>query len=160
MKKFLLAAAMLMSAVSFGQNKFQPVDLSVGILTAIPTDANASELHVNYGSTWFQVSSKYNKKFTGTIDFGYVRFRSDAETNFSVVPFNVGVRYAMNDNVFFGSSAGVGFYNNNDYGKTSFMFSPYVGVNVGHVNLTSRYINVVNKQTPVKTIAIGVSYTL
>lgn len=161
MKKVLLFSivALTLSTSSFAQ-KFKTFDLSVGLLSAIPTDANSDKLRVDLGSTWFQVSSKYNSKFTGTFDFGYVRFSADAETNFSVLPMNVGVKYAVNDNVYFGSSVGVGFFNNSDYGKTSFMFSPYVGVKMGHVNLDARYINVVEKNNPVKTIAIGVSYTL
>ena len=149
-------------AISLAANaqKLQKPDFSVGLASAIPTDANSDRVHINLGSTWFQVSTKYNDKFTGIVDFGYVRFRGDAETNFSVVPFMAGLKYNVNENVYFGSSVGLGFYNKSDNGTTSFTFSPYVGVKMNHINLDGRYINVVEKNNPIKTIGLVISYTL
>jgi hypothetical protein len=159
MKKILLFSA-IMIALGASAQKLQKPNFSIGLATAVPTDANSEKVHVNLGSTWFQVTTKYNNKFTGVIDFGYVKFKGDSETNFAVIPFMVGLKYAVNESVYFGSSAGVGFYNKKDNGTNSFMFAPFIGVKMNHVSVDARYISIVEKTAPVKTIALVVSYTL
>ena len=160
MKKLILLSFLAISTAVNAQ-KLQKPDFSVGLASAIPTDANSTDrVHINLGSTWFQVSTKYNNKFTGIVDFGYLRFKGDPETNFAVVPMLVGLKYYVNDNVYFGSSAGLGFYNKKNNGTTSFTFSPFVGVKMNHVNLDARYINIVEKNVPIKTIGLVLSYTL
>lgn len=159
MKKVILSLICLSTTALFAQ-KLQKPNFHVGLATALPTDMNEKDAHLNLGSTWFQLSSKYNKKFTGTVDFGYLRFKGDSETNFAVVPFMVGLKYHVNDYVYFGSGAGVGFYNDDAYGNTSFMFSPYIGVVMGHITVDARYISVVEKNQPIKTIGLVFSYTL
>lgn len=159
MKKLVLLLAASATFATYAQ-KLQKPNLSIGLATAIPTDANSDKVHVNLGSTWFQVSTKYNNKFTGVVDFGYIKFKGDAETNFAVIPFMVGLKYTVNESVYFGSSAGAGFYNKKDNGTNSFMFAPFIGVKMNHVNVDARYISIVEKTAPVKTIALVVSYTL
>jgi len=159
MKKLVLIIASFASFASYAQ-KLQKPNLSVGLVTALPTDANSEKVHVNLGSTWFQVSTKYNNKFTGIVDFGYVRFKADPETNFATVPMMVGLKYFVNESAYFGSSAGLSFYNKKDNGTTSFSFAPFIGVKMNHVNVDARYISIVEKTNPVKTIALVVAYTL
>lgn len=159
MKKLVLLFAAF-ATLSASAQKLQKPDLSIGLATAIPTDANSDRVHVDLGSTMFQVSTKYNKKFTGIVDFGYLKFKGDPETNFAVVPMMVGLKYFVNESAYFGSSAGVGFYNKKDNGSTSFSFAPFIGVKMNHVNVDARYISIVEKTSPVKTIALVVSYTL
>lgn len=159
MKKLFFLSLICVSTTAFAQ-KLQKPNFHVGLATALPTDMGDKDVHVNLGSTWFQLSSKYNKKFTGTVDFGYLRFKGDSETNFAVVPFMAGLKYHVNEYVYFGGSAGVGFYNDDAYGKTSFMFSPYIGVMMGHITVDARYISVVEKDQPIKTIGLVFSYTL
>lgn len=160
MKKLVFIIVLFVSLTSSYAQKLQKPDFSVGLMTALPTDANSEKAHVNIGSTWFQVSTKYNKKFTGIVDFGYIRFKADPETNFAVVPMMVGLKYFVNESAYFGSSAGLGFYNKKESGTSSFSFAPFIGVKMNHINVDARYISIVEKTNPIKTIALVVSYTL
>lgn len=159
MKKVVLVLSAFVT-LSASAQKLQKPNFSIGLATAIPTDANSEKVHVNLGSTWFQLSTKYDKKFTGIVDFGYIKFKGDTETNFAVIPLMMGLKYTVNESVYFGSSAGIGFYNKKDNGTNSFMFAPFIGVKMNHVNVDARYISIVEKTNPVKTIALVVSYTL
>lgn len=159
-KVILLAFVAIVSISAVSAQKFQKPSFQVGIASALPTDIASNETHINFGSTWFQLNSKYNKKFSGALDFGYLRFKGDSETNFSVVPFMVGPKYHVNEHVYFGGAAGVAFYNNSDYGATSFMFSPYIGAVMGSFRIDGRYISIVEKNKPVKVLGIVLSYSL
>lgn len=131
----------------------------VGLITSLPTDTYAAQRKVGIGSTFFEASYVVSKKFVATGSAGYLRYVNEGES-FSQVPVMVGLKHPIDNLFYFGVSAGLAFYNNNDYGKTDFIFSPYIGLQAKKISFDIRYLNTPKGEESIKTTAIVISYTL
>jgi hypothetical protein len=102
-----------------------------------------------------------SKKVTETFNAGYVRLTS-TEGTFTQIPVLAGLRYKVNEVLYFGASGGINIFTDQNHGHTQFMFSPYVGVQSRKISVDARYINSSNrgKETDYKTLSLVFSYTL
>jgi hypothetical protein len=153
MKK-LLFGLLLLSSATFGQK----LSYKIGLMTSVPAEVNASKETIAIGSTFMEVSKKLSEKIIATGNVGYIKFNAD--TKFALIPVMLGVRYPLNESLNFGVSGGVGVYNTKAVGTQNFMFSPFIGATVKRLSIDARYISVVDKNNPIKTLALVFGFSL
>lgn len=164
MKKITLIVGMLVASVcTFAQTqtktKTKP-NYRVGLMTALPVDVYADTYKVGLASMTAEISYKVSPKATLTFNSGYIRMSADSQPDFAQIPVLGGVRYALNQNFYFGGSTGISFYNKKAFGSTDFMYVPYIGYQSKHISVDLNYLNTVKKESAMKTLALTVSYTL
>ena len=163
MKKMLLSIAVLMITVSsFAQTKTKAItNYRVGIATAIPTDVYGNSTRIGIGSTFLEASCNPHpaKKYTYTLSAGYFRLVNQTDS-YNQIPVMAGVRYAVNNILYFGAAAGAAIYSKSTLGDPQFAFSPYVGVQNKHISVDARYFNFSTKKDAMKTLSLVFSYTL
>lgn len=157
MKKAVLSVVFAATAL-FGFS--QKMSYRVGLVTAIPADMDNAKQSIALGSSMFEASRSISKKVVAVANVGYIKFKTDVNTTFAIVPITIGAKYPITESVNFGVAGGLGIYNKKSVGSTDFMFSPFVGVVVHKISVDVRYVNVVTKDNPIKTLALVFSYTL
>ena len=157
-----------LSYCSFSQTKSvsgteKKLNYRVGIMSSVPVDIYGDDYRIGLGSTLLEASYKnvkFSKKISLVLNAGYVRMGSKVLEEYAQIPVMVGARYPINDVFYFGTSAGVTFYNKKDFGSQNFMYSPYIGFQVKHLSVDLRYLNTVKKESSLKTLGLAFSYTL
>lgn len=159
-KMFLMLVGALVCSMSFSQ-KTSKFSYKVGLATSLPVEQTGT--HIGFGSTFLEASSTLikSKKITETFNTGVMRFTS-SEGNFAQVPILLGAKYKVNQNVYFGVSAGASIFTGKDMGNPQFTYTPYIGVQVNKISAEARYFNSFNdnKDASYKTIGLVFGYTL
>jgi hypothetical protein len=157
MKKTVLSVLLTFASICAFSQK---INYRIGLVSAVPGDSENSKEVISLGSSLIEANKSVSKKIFATVNLGYLKFKTKDELTFALIPALVGVKYPLNENVNFGISGGVGFYNKKEFGTQDFMFSPFLGVVINRMSIDARYISVVNKENPIKTLALVFSYTL
>ena len=164
MKKItMILALMIASYCTFAQTtttKASKTNYRVGLVTTVPVDVYGEDYHVGLASTLFEVSYKICPKATLTLNSGYVRMSAESKPTYAQIPVLVGVRYPLSNTFYIGAAGGVSFYNKSEFGKSNFMYEPYIGFQQKHISVDLNYFNTVKNDAGTKTLAITVSYTL
>lgn len=148
----------VISVCSFAQKKAPKFGWKLGLLTSLPADNDVPATRVSLGSTFGDVTLPLSKKVTAVGNVAYIKYKDNEGKAFSQVPVWIGAKYSIDNQFYFGGSAGLCFYNKSSYG-TDFQFSPYVGMQIKKISIDARYINTVRTE-PIKVIALVFSYTL
>ena len=162
MKKLLLvfAAVTVAATTTFAQKKSNgKFGWKIGLLTSLPTDLDVPQTRITLGSTVGEVNRKLSKKITATGSMAYVRYTDTEGRDFAQIPVLLGARYAIDNQFYFGANAGVAFFNKSEFGSTSFLYSPYIGMQIKKISIDARYMNTVREE-PIKVICLVFSYTL
>jgi hypothetical protein len=138
----------------------QKINYRIGLVSAVPGSLEDSKETIRLGSSLIEANRIVGKKVLATANLGYLKLKTEDDLSFAIIPVMVGAKYPLNESVNFGISGGVGFYNKKEVGTQDFMFSPYLGVTINRISIDARYINIVNKENPLKTLALVFSYTL
>jgi hypothetical protein len=157
MKKVLL----LLSAVATLSASAQKskMEYKIGVLSPLPVNVYQNvKLYV--GSSLVEMSYKYSNKVRMTLTSGFLRFQNELDKDFTNVPVMAGARYSVNNTVYFGASAGVAFFNKEASVDSRIMYSPYIGIQKGHVSADLQYINWYKFDNANNNLALCISYTL
>jgi len=166
MKKIIILLGITMlSYCSFAQTKSTPkFSYKAGLVTSLPIDVYGEGYRIGIGSVLLNASyknQKFSKKISLTGDVGYVRFKTEVSNEFAQIPVMVGLKYPISDMFYFGTSAGLTFYNKKSAGDQNFIYSPYVGIQVKRVSADLRYWNTVkDNNNSTKTVGLTFSYSL
>ena len=158
MKKvlLLLSAVASLSAASAQKSK---MEYKIGVLSPLPVNVYQNvKLYV--GSSLVEASYKYSNKVRMTLTSGFLRFQNELDKDFTNVPVMAGARYSVNNTVYFGASAGVAFFNKEASVDSRIMYSPYIGIQKGHVSADLQYINWYKFDNSNNNLALCISYTL
>ena len=164
MKKTMFIV-MLLSVVSFsfaqkknGGEFFKKTELKAGVLSPIPANVS-SAYKIDVGSVFFEAGYKLSKKVTINVNSGYMRFREGTE-NINNIPVLGGLKYNINENVYFGTSVGASFYDKDAAKKATLLHSPYVGLKMKHISMDLRYFNWRGRSNTENSLGVVVSYIL
>jgi hypothetical protein len=167
MKKVIMfLGIMMVSYCSFSQTKSTTPKFSykVGLVTGLPVDTYGDGYRINVGSTLLNAcykNSKFSKKISLTGEIGYIGFTNQLDEKFAQIPVMAGLKYPINDMFYFGTCAGVTFYNKKSAGDQNFIYSPYVGIQVKRISADLRYWNTVkSNNVAMKTVGLTFSYSL
>lgn len=157
-----------LSYCSFSQTKpttgtERKFNYRVGIMSSVPVDIYGDDYRVGLASSLLEASYKnvkFSKKISLIFNTGYIRMSSKVSEEYAQIPIMVGARYPINDVFYFGTSAGVTFYNKKEFGGQNFIYSPYIGFQIKHLSVDLRYLNTVKKESSLKTLGMTFSYTL
>lgn len=159
MKKVFFAVLMCLSLASFAQ-KDKKMSYRVGLLLPVPANVEGN-YRVDVGSSLVEAGYKVNKNVSIVMNTGFVRFEAtNGGTSFTNVPILIGGRYFINNNIYFGVSAGPAFFNKESAVNDRMLYTPHVGYQKGHLSLDARYMNWYDFPNEYNNLSMCVSYTL
>lgn len=152
MKKLLTTLCIIISITSLGQKW----SFKAGIVAPLPVDVSQTS-KVMLGSALAECAYKASSKVSITATSGYLRFNADED--FTNIPVLLGACYQAGKSVYFGASAGPGFFSES-MNNSQILWSPYVGLKTGKVSADLRYFDWRKKSNNINSLGIVLSYNL
>lgn len=156
MKKVLLLLSAVATLSASAQSK---IEYKIGVLSPLPVNVYQN-VKLYAGSSLVEMSYKQSNKVRMTLTSGFLRFQNELGNDFTNVPVMAGARYSVNNTVYFGASVGVAFFNKEASADSRIMYSPYIGIQKGHVSADLQYINWYKFDNANNNLALCISYTL
>jgi hypothetical protein len=168
-KLFILLVVAFTTTCSFAQTK--PAEkakskatksskwsFKAGLVSPLPVDVQLQS-RIQLRSFLGEAACKISPKLDLTMHAGYLMFTYRTVESFENIVILPGVRYNANNNIYFGASAGPGFWSENIDDNT-LLWSPYVGIKGGKISTDLRYFNWRKTDNTANTLGIVVSYNL
>ena len=119
-------------------------------------DGNA---HAGYHGRWRNSGNGDIVTYAISRIIRYSPVREGTE-NINNIPVLGGLKYNINENVYFGTSVGASFYDKDAAKKATLLHSPYVGLKMKHISMDLRYFNWRGRSNTENSLGVVVSYIL
>lgn len=153
MKKIILMLAIIATTtIAFGQTK-SPLSVNVGGTLLFPVETSVGVNSPLYGETVKLVCQPKNIGYT--LSASYLQDKNDNVQ----IPVMVGAKVKLLSSLYFGTEAGVRFYNNNL--NPQFTYSPSFTYQIKRVGITQNFMGSISQGKSINNgVGIGLTYKL